>query len=321
MPINPMQRRARNSFLIGFLVALIIMAIVVLLLLNKIKALNEAKEALEALQSKVYVASTDLKSGVTLDFYSDFVTETVQTTVDPTTVVSSDDFEFLDEYGAPMEIYNEDGTPKKRQMALKVDVPQGTIVTKDLLVEVGQETKDSDRILEYNMIVLPSTLKNRDFIDVRISLPTGEDFVVLSKKQVLGTTDTCVWLKVSEEEILIMNNAIVEAYMIQGAKLYATTYIEAGLQDALQETYYVSPDVMSMILKDPNIIQDAAQNIWSKYDPTYRQQIFETEIDKYRDRLNDFVEQQNNQEIEKIKAARKAYVEALEGTEDVGYER
>lgn len=321
MPINPMQRRARNSFLIGFLVALIIMAIVVLLLLNRIKALNEAKEALEALQSSVYVASTDLKSGVTLDFYSDFVTETVQTTVDPSTVISSDDFEFLDEDGVPMEIYNEDGTPKKRQMALKVDVPQGTIVTKDLLVEVGKETKDSDRILEYNMIVLPSTLKNGDFIDVRISLPTGEDFVVLSKKEVFGTNDTCVWLKVSEEEILIMNNAMVEAYIIQGAKLYATMYIEAGLQDALKETYYVSPDVMSMILKDPNILQEASQNIWNKYDPTYRQQIFETEIDKYRDRLNDLVEQQNNQEIEKIKAARKAYVEALAGTEDVGYER
>lgn len=321
MPINPMQRRARNSFLIGFLVALIIMAVVVLVLLNRIKALNEAKEALEALQTQTYVASSDLKSGVELDFDEDFSYETVQTTVDSSTIISSDDFEYLNEYGVPMEIYNEDGTPKKRKMALKVDVPQGTIVTKDLLVEVGKETKDSDRILEYNMIVLPSTLKNGDFIDVRISLPTGEDFVVLSKKEVYGTNDTCVWLKVSEEEILIMNNAMVEAYIIQGAKLYATMYIEAGLQDALTQTYLVSPDVMSMILKDPNIIQDAAQNIWNSYDPTYRNQIFETEIDKYRTQLNQMVEEQNEQEIEKIKAARKTYVEALEGTEDVGYER
>lgn len=321
MPINPMQRRARNSFLIGFLVALIIMAVVVLVLLNRIKALNEAKEALEALQSEVLVASTDLKSGVELNFDEDFSYDTVQTTVDPSTVVSSDDFEYLDEYGIPKEVYNEDGTPKKRKMALKVDVPQGTIVTKDLLVEVGQETKDSDRVLEYNMIVLPSKLKNGDFVDIRISLPTGEDFVVLSKKEVLGTTDTCVWLKVSEEEILTMNNAIVEAYIIEGAKLYATMYIEAGLQDALTQTYLVSPDVMSLILKDPNIIQEAAQNIWNRYDPTYRTQIFEIEIDKYREELNELVQEQNEQEIEKIKAARQTYVEALEGTEDVGYER
>ena len=42
MAVNPMQRRARNSFLIGFLVALIIMALVVVFLLTRIKALNDA---------------------------------------------------------------------------------------------------------------------------------------------------------------------------------------------------------------------------------------------------------------------------------------
>ena len=69
MAVNPMQRRARNSFLIGFLVALIIMALVVLLLLYKIKNLNEAKEALESKQRTVLVATADLKSGeeVTMD--------------------------------------------------------------------------------------------------------------------------------------------------------------------------------------------------------------------------------------------------------------
>ena len=46
MAMNPMQRRARNSFLIGFLVALIIMAVVVFLLLYQIKSIKEAKAKL-----------------------------------------------------------------------------------------------------------------------------------------------------------------------------------------------------------------------------------------------------------------------------------
>ena len=40
MAMNPMQRRARNSFLIGFLLALVIMALVVIFLLNQMKGLK-----------------------------------------------------------------------------------------------------------------------------------------------------------------------------------------------------------------------------------------------------------------------------------------
>ena len=50
MAMNPMQRRSRNSFFIGFLVALILMALVVAALVMKMKAINEEKEAL--LQNK-----------------------------------------------------------------------------------------------------------------------------------------------------------------------------------------------------------------------------------------------------------------------------
>ena len=46
MPINPMQRRARNSFLIGFLIALIIMAIVVAGLISCNKSEIETRPSL-----------------------------------------------------------------------------------------------------------------------------------------------------------------------------------------------------------------------------------------------------------------------------------
>lgn len=183
MAMNPMQRRARNSFLIGFLVSLIIMALVVLALLFRIKSINDAKEALEQLQKKVYVATKDLESGDVLDFNTDFEIGTVQTTMDLTNVIDETDFQFLDKDGNIEIKYNEDGSERPREVMMKISVPAGTIVTKDMIVETDEQVTATQRIQEYNMIVLPSQLKNGDYVDIRLSLPNGQDYIVLAKRE------------------------------------------------------------------------------------------------------------------------------------------
>ncbi len=312
MAMNPMQRRARNSFLIGFLVALIIMAVVVLLLLYKIKGLNETLDSLKAKQSVVSVAAADLRSGEILNFDEDFMSATVQTTVAKDQVISADDWEDYDEEG---------NVAKKKDIMLRVDVPAGTIVTKDMIEEVDNQTKDSDRLQEYNMLVLPSRLRNGDYIDIRLLLPSGKDYIVLSKKQVLGCNDTTVWLRVSEEEILLLNNAIVEAYTINGSKLYATIYAEAGMQNSAQSTYLASTEVMALIMKDPNIVAEASNALWNRYDITERNQNFDAAIEPYKTSQDASVASGHSTEVSSIKAARQKFVSDLEGTEDVGYDR
>ena len=156
MAMNPMQRRARNAFLIGFLIALIIMAVVVLILLKRIQGVEKDLKSLKDLQTEVYVAADNLKSGDILDFGQDFKKETVQTTVDSDAIISPDDWEFVDSQGNPEDRYAEDENGNlaqiKRDIMLKVDVPKGTIVTKDMVTEVDELTKTSDRIVEYNML-------------------------------------------------------------------------------------------------------------------------------------------------------------------------
>lgn len=325
MAINPMQRRARNSFFIGFLVALIIMACVVLFLLYQIKSINEAKEALEALQKQVYVAADDLESGQELSFYDDFKTEIVQTTMDTSLIISQDDFEFKDEdTGEVIEKYNEDGVQIYKNLVMKVNVPAGSIVTRDMVVESGNETTDTQRIQEYNMIVLPSQLKNGDYVDIRLSLPTGQDYIVLAKKKVLGTTQTGLWLKLDETEILMMNNAIVESYIIPGSKLYATQYPEAGVQEAAVPTYNVSGAVLDLINSDPNISETARQELWNRYNANVRVTYFEPTLATYIQEPEDrdsAVEGGFQEEVESIQAARESFVDSLEGTEDIGYTR
>ena len=190
-----------------------------------------------------------------------------------------------------------------------------------MIYDVEEPTLDSDRIQEYNMLVLPSTLKNGDYIDIRLLLPSGKDYIVLSKKRVLGCNDTTVWLKVSEAEMLLLNNAIVESYTIAGSKLYASLYAEAGMQKAAELTYLPSTEVIQLIIKDPNIVLEARTQLGNNYDLNYRVSNFDNAIEPYRETQDSLVQTGTSQEVTSIKSARQSYVQSLEGTEDVGYSR
>ncbi len=322
MAVNPMQRRARNSFLIGFLVALIIMALVVLLLLYKIKNLNEAKEALESKQRTVLVATADLKSGeeVTMD---SFKTEVVQTTMDTTQIIEEDDFKFKDDKtGDTIEKYSEDGTQLQKKLVMKVGVPANSIVTKDMVAEVDGQATDDQRIQEYNMIILPSELRNGDYVDIRVRFPKGQDYIVVAKKKIEQCTADTIWVKLTEEEILSLGNAIVESYTAEGTKLYATTYTEPGLQNAATPTYAVSEDVLKLINTDPNIRETARTALWSRYNEQKQNEQRVGQIDAalsaYEDGRASSVESGIEEEITNLKTARESFVEELDGSGEVG---
>ncbi len=321
MAVNPMQRRARNSFLLGFLLALIIMVCVVVILLARIRSLNEAKELLESKQRKVLVAMSDLKSGeeVTMD---SFKMETVQTTMDTTQIVSSDDFEFLDENGDIIEKYDQNGNPMTKKMVMKIDVPANSMVTKDMIVEDGEQTKDDQRIQEYNMIILPSELRNGDYVDIRIRFPKGQDYIILAKKKIIQCTSDTIWIKLSEEEILSLGNAIVESYTAEGTKLYATTYSEPGMQNAATPTYAVSEAVLNLINSDPNIREEARNALWSRYNSqgqsSQRVGQIDAMLSAYEDGRASSVESGIEEEITSLKNAREEFVQELDGTGEVG---
>ena len=63
MATNPMQRKARNSFLLGMLVMLLIAGVIIALLLMQL--MNKIKEEKENLANSVnaYVLNQDVKSG------------------------------------------------------------------------------------------------------------------------------------------------------------------------------------------------------------------------------------------------------------------
>lgn len=328
MAMNPMQRRARTSFIMGFLVALIIGALAVGALLFKIKSINEAKEAIEARQKSVYVTAADLESGdeITME---DFVKGTVQTSMDVSQIISDEDFERTDNtlhlyYENEEAIDNEEDPIEKevpKKVYIKVNVPAGAIVTKDMIYSEDDEIDDTTRLQEFNCILLPSQLKNNDYIDIRLSLPSGLDFIVLSKKKVLGTNETAIWLNLDELEMTLLNNAIVESYQMGGSKLYAVEYVEAGMQKAAIPTYVASSDTVSAINKNPNIIEEAKVAYANAINGLneFRQLNIESALDPTRESRDSLVSSGISNEIQSIRAQRKSFVDSLAGTEDIGY--
>ena len=300
MATNPMQRRARNSFLAGMLVTLILAVLVVAFLFYQIMNLKSDITNLKKVQTQAYVLTQDIESGtaVTSDM---FVTKTVITSVPASDIVS------------PAFFISDNDTEK--EYVAKINLPAGTIVTENMLIEKGNEVTNDMRLMEYNMILLPTQLVEGNFVDIRLSLPGGQSYIVVSKKYVEKANLDTIWMKMSEEEILTLGNAIVESYIIEGSKLEAVTYLEAGTQDAATVTYAVSEEVRAAIARNPNIKEEAKSALAERYQTqeqvTQRVNVINQELNKYNDNRNASVSSGVQDEITKTKTSREQYLTEL----------
>ena len=116
-------------------------------------------------------------------------------------------------------------------------------------------------------------------------------------------------MNLTEDEILTMANAIVEAYMIDGSKLYATKYTDAGMQETAIATYIPSNEVINLMNSDTNIQTTAKNALAERYS-------------KVRDRRNDIEGQMDetskdkvpsgmNESIQSTQEERKTYLQSL----------
>ena len=308
MATNPMQRKARNSFLLGMLLTLVVAGLVIALLFIQLKNYKDKEAEEQANSVKVWVLGQNVISGqvITTDMLTQQV---VNKTLVPANAVGNitilDNYaledkegnEIITEYknnnstmylskdGTKYELtledtgnysYTENREKKYVELAqvpiiAKVDMNKNTIITPEMISKSDEKVTDDLRKQEYNMLQLQTQIESGEYIDVRLSLPNGLDYIVVSKKQVEipqingnDSVDT-IWLKLKEDEILAMNNAIVESYKILGSRLYVTPYVEAGMQEAATPTYVPSGEVINAIRNNPNIIQTAKDALVSRY--------------------------------------------------------
>lgn len=318
MAMNPMQRKAHNSFLLGMLITLLITGIIIaVLIMQLIKVTNEQKAKLASLK-KVYVISQDISSGdeVTVDKLK---LKEVDSTTIPANALSAAELE------QKINITDDEGNLiKKVSVIAKIDLKTGTIITTDMIAESGELTADLRR-QEYNMIQLQSQIKTGDYIDVRLRLPDGTDYIVLPHKKVeIANIDgydsiNNIWLNLNETEILTMSCAIVQSYQIVGSLLYANTYVEAGLQEAATATYLPSDKVINLIAQDPNCVIEAKNALIKRYNDAKakgnnneRNPIDSALNQNAEDALDNITEGVEN-ELDKMQEERQKYLESLGG--------
>lgn len=301
MATNPMQKKARNSFILGMLVTFLIMALVVGFLLVQLNKMKDAEKEREAMLVKTYALNTDVKSGDSIDS-SKLISVTIDKSAVPTNVVKS-------------------GTLTENTIA-KIDLTKGTVVTDSMVTESDSPLTDDLRVQEYNMISLASQLTSDDYIDVRLRMPSGEDYIVLSKKRLeipeIGGIESVntIWLKLTEDETLTMASAIVDAYKVNGSLLYTTRYVEPGTQTKATPTYSPSAEVIQLINKDPNVVQEAKAALINRYndDGRYVRNRLDSEVSRIEedDRISG-VQSGTTKEISTTLEQRKSYLDALAG--------
>ena len=193
----------------------------------------------------------------------------------------------------------------------KINLSQGTILSMSMLYE-GEQLKDGERLIEYNMITIPMDLEVGDYIDIRLQLPNGQDLIVVSKKEVKNMFGNTISLYLTEDEILMMNSAIVEAYIMIASNIYAVEYIEPGNQTATQLTYVPIPETQQLINANPNITNEAKNALYSRFSTDVRTGL-DTETGKYFEDELDNLEEGFEAQIEAAREAREAYLSGLEG--------
>ncbi|MFU1796921.1 SAF domain-containing protein [Paenibacillus azoreducens] len=148
---------------------------------------------------------------------------------------------------------------ESRVVIAKIEIKKGTALT-DAMVYEQEPLPDDLRNRELKAIALPSDLHEHDVVDVRVQFPTGQDYIVLSKKKIGKLLNPAMWITMSEQEILSLSSAMVDAYL-HDAKLYAVTYVEPEMQEKAIPTYPVNKEVLKLIESDPNIVKKAEQKL------------------------------------------------------------
>ena len=202
----------------------------------------------------------------------------------------------------------------------KVTMNANTVITPNLIVQSDEVVSDDTREQEYNMVVLPVDLMTDDYVDIRLMTPSGQDFIVVSKAKVTipvnadgsYVTDT-MKVNLREDEILSMSSAIVEAYGLLGAKLYATKYVEPGMQEPSAPTYTPNAAATSQIDNNPNIVEKAKEELRARYSDSAKK----TRNDYLQSAINGADDYSSNvqsgadDDITKQNTARQKYLESL----------
>lgn len=137
----------------------------------------------------------------------------------------------------------------------KIAISPGTPLTDDMFMseELDDTTRETDLIADSWSV----GLKKGDYVDLEITYPYGDKYVVLSHIRVENVNTSTVKTYLTGSQRHIYNGALVD-YFLQvenGASLNLVKYTEPGIQKPSDVTYSVTDNILSVITEDPNVLE------------------------------------------------------------------
>lgn len=136
----------------------------------------------------------------------------------------------------------------------KVALNPGTPIFQNCVMD--EELDDTNRDRDIVLDRMTVGLQVGDYIDVRITMPYGDDYIVLSHKRVYGINDESIKLYLNEVEWNTYQGALIDYFLNQeyGCSIYADKYVEPGLQVDAVPFYAVPTNIAALMQRNPNVI-------------------------------------------------------------------
>lgn len=182
----------------------------------------------------------------------------------------------------------------------KITLNSGTIVTSDMLMQ--QKLTDDERTLDVVLDEIPIGIEVGDYVDIRIAFPLGQDFIVMSHKEVVEINGSTLKLIVSQQDFYSYQSMQTDEALFSSTKAYGSTYIEGGVQVAAQQYYPVSLDVLKTMLLDPNIDTSDYSDVLKR-----REQLEEQLLNSDKVTINEKVTNGKESLADKFKEAKDDY--------------
>lgn len=139
----------------------------------------------------------------------------------------------------------------------KVAIEPGTPLTTNMIMD--RDIEDSTRDVDICVDRWTVGLKVGDYIDYRLTLPYGDDYIVIPHLRIEMVGSTTLKVYMNETQWQLYQGSLVDYYLhsSQGATVYVTKYVEPGVQQPAQAYYTVPENVKAIMLMDPNIVDKA----------------------------------------------------------------
>lgn len=115
----------------------------------------------------------------------------------------------------------------------KYNIPANTPIINSMFGE--NIVSVDERIQEVSSVMLPTGLTEGEYIDIKIKMASGLEYVVIPQIKVEKIYGTTIWLYLDEEELYLLNSAIVDTYLNDGVTLYGVRYVDPTTQIKIDE--------------------------------------------------------------------------------------